>query len=182
VKPTPLAFWVEDDALQLPPSVADVLGGQLTSDERDAVTRIARDEIRQAFHGLQVQLVDGRDGFWRVATIRVVPARGLPLAGSALPLGPLGGMGYVGAREIAFNAVRYAPDTATRSQIVDAMGRGIGRVAVHEFAHQIVGPSEPHNEEDENSYEYPSPARAVQYYGELRWTIWWPALQRKIGV
>jgi len=61
------------------------------------------------------------------------------------------------------------------------VGRGIGRVAAHEVAHQIVGPGGKHNDADEDSYEYSSPARASHYYGELHWTVWWPDLQRKVG-
>ena len=61
------------------------------------------------------------------------------------------------------------------------IGRGIGSVAAHEFAHQILGGVAVHDDTDENSYEYPSPDRASQYYGELHWTIAQPLLHQKIG-
>lgn len=59
-------------------------------------------------------------------------------------------------------------------------GRGIGRVAAHEFGHQILGTGLVHNTDDENSYEYPSPDRAAQYYGELHWTTARPLLEQKL--
>jgi len=37
-----------------------------------------------------------------------------------------------------------------------------------------------HNRTDENSYEYPSPDRASQYYGELHWTTARPILEQKL--
>jgi hypothetical protein len=65
--------------------------------------------------------------------------------------------------------------------MIEGIGRGIGRVAAHEFAHQILGSAAMHNATDQYSYEYPSPDRASQYYGELHWTIARPLLQRKLG-
>jgi len=61
-----------------------------------------------------------------------------------------------------------------------AIGRGIGHVAVHEFAHQILNTSAVHNKEDEHSYEYPSPDRSSQYYGDLHWTTARPFLEQKL--
>jgi hypothetical protein len=178
----PIALWYEDQALVFPPSVIDRLGGPLTDREAGAVSSISRAEVQKAFTGLRLALAEGREGFWRVAVVRTLPIRGpLPNAGESLPLGPLGGQALVGADEVAANAVHYAPAGASRETLVEGIGRGIGRVAIHEFAHQIVGVAAPHNETDPLSYEYPSPARAAQYYGELRWTIWWPDLERQVG-
>jgi acetyl esterase/lipase len=39
--------------------------------------------------------------------------------------------------------------------IIEGIGRGIGRVAAHEFAHQILNVGAVHNDADENSSEYP---------------------------
>jgi hypothetical protein len=61
------------------------------------------------------------------------------------------------------------------------MGRGVGRVAIHEFAHQILGVADIHNTDDQDSYEYPSPDRPSQYYGDLHWTHAWPLLQKRLG-
>ena len=64
--------------------------------------------------------------------------------------------------------------------MVEAIGRGIGHVAVHEFAHQILNIGAVHNRDDERSYEYPSPDRSAQYYGDLHWTTARPFLERKL--
>jgi hypothetical protein len=37
-----------------------------------------------------------------------------------------------------------------------------------------------HNRDDERSYEYPSPDRSAQYYGDLHWTTARPFLERKL--
>jgi hypothetical protein len=82
---------------------------------------------------------------------------------------------------LAVNAVHHAPSGASRGIIVEGIGRGIGRAAVHEFAHQILGPEMRDNRTDQDTYEYFNADRASQYYGELRWTTAWPLLQDKLG-
>jgi hypothetical protein len=56
---------------------------------------------------------------------------------------------------------------------------GVGRAAVHEFAHKLAGIAD--DNADENSYEFGRSDRASQYYGALHWTIALPALQEKLG-
>ena len=97
-----------------------------------------------------------------------------------MPHGFLGGSGGVSFELVALKAIQYAPPGATRQTIVDGIGRGIGRVAAHEFAHQMINARETHNPGDENSYEFPSPDRAAQYYGELRWTTARPLLEQRL--
>jgi hypothetical protein len=104
----------------------------------------------------------------------------LPNAGESLSFGWLGGSGGVSFDLVALKAIHYAPDGATRQMIIDGIGRGIGRVAAHEFAHQMLNSDAAHNEADENSYEYPSPDRASQYYGELHWTTARPLLEQTL--
>jgi hypothetical protein len=82
---------------------------------------------------------------------------------------------------LALGAIKHAPAGAPRQIVVEGIGRGIGRAAVHEFAHQILGVVAMDNATDGNSYEYASFERASQYYGELHWSSAWPLLQRKIG-
>jgi hypothetical protein len=96
-------------------------------------------------------------------------------------LGVLGGHGAVMFDIVALKAIHYAPAAASRQSIIDAIGRGIGRVAVHEFIHQILGVAASHNDADEKSYEYGSPDRPSQYYGDLHWTTAWPHLASKFG-
>lgn len=96
-------------------------------------------------------------------------------------MGPLGGEGTVSVRAVAAQAVHYAPPGATRAAIIEAIGRGIGRTAVHEFAHQILFGEPVPPSTDPQSYEYESSDRAEQYYGSVHWDTAWPFLVRKLG-
>jgi hypothetical protein len=97
-----------------------------------------------------------------------------------MPLGFLGGSGGVSFDLVSLKAIQYAPEGASRQAIIEGIGRGIGRVAAHEFGHQILNTGLVHNKGDENSYEYPSPDRAAQYYGELHWTTARMLLEQKL--
>ena len=182
--PHTAGFWFGDDALTLPDAVAGPLGGPLTDEERASIEQISRAEITRAFAGLPLSITESRDAFWRVAVLRTLPSRGnraLPHAGESLPMGFMGGTGAVDFEFVAFTALHFAPDPAARPTIVEAMGRGIGRVAVHELMHQILGASIGHDDSDANSYEYGNPERRSQYYGELHWTTALPLLEQRLG-
>jgi hypothetical protein len=184
-------FWWADTRLLLSADDAIKVGGPLTSDELRSIEAISRNEVRRAYAGLRIDITDRRDAFWRVAVV------GAPLtvtrnrttypfsfAGQSRVFGPLGGSGSVAFVILAHNAIEYAPAGASRHQIVDGIGKGIGRAAVHEFAHQALGldnVSFLDNRTDPNSYEYGNADRRSQYYGELRWTTAWPVLQEKFG-
>jgi len=177
-------FWFADEALTLPDAVAGPLGGPLTDRERASIQQIARAEIDRAFVGLPLSITESRDAFWRVAVLRSLPSRGnraLPHAGESLPMGFMGGTGAVDFDFVAFTALHFAPDASRRPAVVEAMARGIGRVAVHEFTHQILGTSVGHNDSDADSYEFGNPERRSQYYGELHWTTALPLLRLKLG-
>jgi hypothetical protein len=178
------AFWFDDTTFALPRPVAEKLGGPLTEPEIQSIKKMARTEVERAFADLRVTISDGRQGFWHVVVVQNVPRRTrhpLPSSGESMPLGMFGGSGSVGAVLITLAAIRYAPPDATRQTIVEGIGRGIGRVAAHEFGHQILGPAAAHNDADENCFENGSPDRSSQYYGGLRWTTWGPLLVRKLG-
>lgn len=184
-------FWWADTRLLLSTDDEIKVGGPLTSDELRSIEAISRNEVRRAYAGLRIDITDRRDAFWRVAVV------GAPLtvtrnrttypfsfAGQSRVFGPLGGSGSVAFVILAHNAIEYAPAGASRHQIVDGIGKGIGRAAVHEFAHQALGldnVSFLDNRTDPNSYEYGNADRRSQYYGELRWTTAWPVLQEKFG-
>ena len=105
----------------------------------------------------------------------------LPSAGQSLSLGVLGGSGWLGFRTLALGAIEHAPPGASRQAVIEGLGRGIGRAAVHEFVHQILGRGMPDDHADPNSYEYFSSDRPAQFYGELRWNRAWPLLQQILG-
>jgi hypothetical protein len=174
-------FWYHDKTFPLPAHAATRLGGALTDPELASIEFISRAEVERAFAGLNIRVDGDQSAFWRVGVVRSLPARGpLPSAGESMPLGWMGGAGAVSFELVALKAVQYAPDGASRQAIVEAIGRGIGHVAVHEFAHQILNTGAVHNAKDENSYEYPSPDRAAQYYGTLHWTTARPFLEQKL--
>ena len=94
----------------------------------------------------------------------------------------LGGQGAVNFRLIAHSAIMFAPPETNRAAMIEGIGRGIGRAAVHEFAHQFLGSAPIHDSKDIRSYEYGSAARVEQYYGEMRWDIARPLLEKRIGL
>jgi hypothetical protein len=81
---------------------------------------------------------------------------------------------------LAASAIGYAPQDADRGAVVEGIGRGIGRAAVHEFAHQFL-PSAAIHGEDVRSYEYGAANRPEQFYGEMHWDIAWPLLKKRLG-
>ena len=184
-------FWWADTPLLLSADDARKIGGPLTADELRSIEAISRHEVQRAYAGLRISITDRRQAFWRVAVV------GAPLtvtrnrttypfsfAGQSRVFGPLGGSGSVAFAILAHNAIEYAPAGASRQQIVEGIGKGIGRAAVHEFAHQALGLdnlSFLDNRTDLDSYEYGNADRRSQYYGELRWTTAWPVLIQKFG-
>jgi hypothetical protein len=165
--------------------VTAALGTPLAPGEIAVVKRVAREEVERAFAALRVRVVESPRAFWRV---RVVPTVAIArnrarfnASGAAYGFGPLGGAGFVSFTALAVNATRYAPAGASREQIVEAIGRGIGRSAVHEFAH-MMAPDVPFDRDtDEYSYEHRSTARPAQYYGTLRWATAGPVLRERFG-
>lgn len=159
-------------------------GGQLTEEELVSIRRLAQQEVERAFAGLSVAVTNNPDAFWRVRVMRSLPTaknQALPRAGESRALGMLGGSGAVGFEFVAFNAIHFAPAGASRQTVVEGIGRGIGRVAVHEFMHQILGVASAHNDADPDCYENGRSERPSQYYGELHWTTALPLLRQKFG-
>lgn len=174
-------FWYSNVSYLLPSEATAKLGGPLLPPEIAAIQQVSRDEIERAFDGLQIAITDRRDAFWRVEVRQTARVSGpLPSSGEAVPLGPLGGFGEVSFLLVALKALQYAPPNTSRQAMVDGIGKGIGRVAIHELAHEILGPGVPHHD-DPNSYEFPSPDRESQYYGELHWAAARPLLERALG-
>lgn len=158
-----------NDACDLSPGFALSLGGPLTPRECARVERIARDEVDAAFAALRLQVTASSSAFWTVHVRPFVPARSRTLgaAGASLAFGPLGGRGTVGMMPLAAQAMRHAPIGTSREQLVAAIGLGVGRSVVHEFAHQIAGGAV--DSSDAATYEYASIDRPSQYYGTLHW-------------
>jgi hypothetical protein len=177
-------FWYQDAPLALSADSRDRLGGALTSGEVESIRELSRSEVERALSGLRIAVGTNQRAFWRVAVVQSLKRstnRQLPAAGESVAMGFLGGTGAVDFDMVTAAAIHYGPPDASRQSIVQGIGRGIGRVAVHEFMHQILGASIAHNDTDVNSYEYGSPDRRSQYYGDLHWTTAWPILRAKFG-
>ena len=180
------SFWFDDGAFALSAVDAARLGGPIDDHERVAIESVARKELREAFVGLRVmfsedpstELRAGRDARYRV---RVVNDLGSGAAGQSHVLPPLGGQGAVSFRVLAGLAIAHAPPGSDRAAVIEAIGRGVGRAAVHEFAHQILRGVNIHAGSDDLNYEYESADRRAQYYGTLRWKTAWPALVETWG-
>jgi hypothetical protein len=184
-------FWWDDPPFVLSTDDAIKIGGPLTDAELAAIKHLSASEVRRAFASLSINVTSDRTAFWRVAVVGtpITMSRNrttypFSAAGASRVFGPLGGSGSVAFAILAHNAIAYAPPGATRTQVVDGIGRGIGRAAVHELAHQALGINNVthiDNRTDTSSYEYASADRQEQYYGDLRWTTAWEVLDGKFG-
>jgi hypothetical protein len=184
-------FWWVDGPFLLSIDDAAKIGGPLSAEELARVQEISRGEVDRAYEKLRINVTGDRGAFWRVAVVgtpitlnRRYASYPFSAAGESRVFGPLGGAGSVAFMILAHNAIEYAPPGAIRQQIVDGIGRGIGRAAVHELAHQALGLdtlSHIDNRTDTDSYEFANADRQSQYYGELRWTTAWPVLEEKFG-
>jgi hypothetical protein len=185
--PPTASLTFDETALATTPEEVSVgLGGPLDSADVDRIEKRAREEVQRAFSGLRLRFVDTGRAFWRIrvlASFAPPTLSGRPLvntAGASYPFGALGGGGFLSFTTLAIKAIVYAPPGVSREDMVSAIGRGIGRSAVHELTHLVLGGSAVHSE-DENSYEFESADRPSQYYGELRWGEAWPLLEQRLG-
>jgi hypothetical protein len=179
-----VGFWYEEFPFTFSAPVTAALGGPLTAPEIDAIMHISRDELTRAFSGLKVTFTDSREVPWTVGVQLALERRKgqrLPNAGETFAMGPLGARSRVDFTEVLMAAIAHAPAGTTRQQLVAGIGRGVGRVAVHELAHGILGAGAMDNQTDDHSYEYFTHNRPSQYYGELHWARAWPVLVERVG-
>lgn len=174
-----VGFWFEEVAYQSP------VIGRLTPDELARIEATARTELRRAFDGLRLRVTSRRDAKYHVRVMQTVTdarfQREVNVAGRSRAMAGLGGLGEVSFTFLASSAVVYAPDDATREAMIDAIGRGVGRAAVHELTHQLLPRAPLHATRDRASYEYRSAARPEQYYGELHWDLARPLLEARLA-
>jgi hypothetical protein len=174
-----VGFWFEDVTFDVHNPTR--LGGPLTHDEQQRIQTVARHEIAKAFAAFRIQVSDRRDSLYRVRVRQWLTAGRYATAGQSNVFGPLGGYGAVSFITLAAQAMAHAPATANRADIVDGIGRGLGRAAVHEFAHQILPSGPMHNTQDRASYEYWSSDRVAQYYGDMHWSVARPKLEERLA-
>lgn len=179
-----VGFWYEAFPFTFSAPVTAALGGPLTSSEIDAIRQLSRDELTHAFSGLKVTFTESRQSPWTVSVQRSLERRKgqkLPNAGETFAMGPLGARSMVDFTEVLMAAIALAPAGATRQQLIAGIGRGVGRVAVHELAHGILGAGAMDDQTDDHSYEYFTHNRPSQYFGTLHWARAWPVLVERVG-
>jgi hypothetical protein len=181
-----IGFWFDPISADTLATLPERLGGELTAAEMKTIESVAVQEISYAFRDFKVGLSERRDATYRVRVVDslrypIAPRMPAPSAESRSIPG-LGGQGAVNFRLIAHSAIMFAPPELNRQAMVEGIGRGIGRAAVHEFAHQFLGSAPIHESKDIKSYEYRSADRVEQYYGEVRWDIARPLLEKRIGL
>ena len=178
--PIEAGFWFEPVAFD-----SNRLGSPLTAAEIATIESVARAEMREAFRGLAISISGRRDARYTLAVVQEVRdlrfRRPVGVAGQSRGISGFGGSGSVSFDFLANGAMAWAPDDAGRGELVAAIGRGIGRTAVHEFTHQILPTAPIHASRDEESYEYQSAARRAQYFGAMRWDLAWPLLRQKLA-
>ena len=183
-EPPRARFWFDSPAFQLPRTTEHV-PAELTAADLQQIERVARLELSQAFAGLRLVFSDHPASPYQVRVVQDLPPKLGPrplAAGESVVLGPLGSQGWVSFRAVTGLALSYAPDRAPRTSIIDSIGRGIGRVAAHEFAHQILTNVDLHASGDPNGYEYASADRKALFYGHLAWSFVGPLLIEKLQV
>jgi len=172
-------FWFEPVTFQ-----SKVLDGAVTAADLAAIEAVARAELRHAFDGLPVTISDRRDATYRVRVIQEVRDQRLRgnwgVAGESFAVPGVGGQSLVSFLFLASGAVAQSPAGASRHEMLDAIGRGIGRTAAHELAHLLLPRKPIHDSRDVRSYEYDSAARHEQYFGEMHWAIARPWLEERL--
>ena len=181
--PVEIAFWFEPISDDVKHSVPDRLAGSISAQDIVVIEATAREEVVRAFRDLPIVLSTDRVETYRVRVVgRLQNPKTAPSAESHLIAG-LGGQGFVNFQLHAHGAVTYAPVDASRNEIIEGIGRGIGRAAVHEFTHQLLGRgAKIDDSEDVQSYEYGSAVRQQQYDGPMRWDIAAPMLRKRFDL
>ena len=118
------------------------IGGPITAEDRALIESTARAEVVRAFAGLRITISARREARYRVRVTQSLRNPALrshqEVAGASSALAGLGGHGAVSFTFLASGAVARAPAGADRAAKIEAIGRGIGRSAVHELVHQLL--------------------------------------------
>ena len=140
-------------------------------------------ELQRAFAGLRLQVTSESRAHYRVrVTQRFGERRTRPFGvAESRVFGALGGDGAVSFSALATMAVDLAPAGTGRMALIEAIGRGIGRVAAHELAHQILPDRNFHASTDEMSYDFADVNRRSHFYGSIRWDLAGPWLRTALG-
>jgi hypothetical protein len=178
-KPVVVGFWFE------PVGFRSAVLGRLTPTDLEVIQGVARGELVDAFAGLPVIITDRHTAAYRVRVVQEVRDQRMRgnwgVAGESFAVPGLGGQASVSFLFLASGAVARAPAGLPREDLLHAIGRGIGRTAVHELTHSLLPDAPIHDSRDVRSYEYDSAARDAQYFGEMHWDLARPLLEERLG-
>jgi len=179
-RPVELGFWLERASFSSPR-----IGGSLSTADLTTIDAIARSEIEHAFERFDVTVTANRNARYRVNVVPELKDQRLlrrtgTYAGESRAVAGFGGSGAVNFEFVANGAMVFAPDDADRAAVIAALGRGVGRVAIHEFAHQLLPTKAIHDSRDRGSYEGNTAALIEGYYGDLHWDIAGPWLEARL--
>ena len=173
-------FWFEDVNYASPKFGAPVTRAEVETIARCGTGGAGQGIPRAAHHAVGSARRQVPDPRGAGASRLPLSSKARGVAGESRAVSGFGGQGAVSFAFLASGAVAYAPGDASRASMIEAIGRGIGRTAVHEFTHQFLPTAPIHESTDALSYEYASAARNEQYFGELRWDFAWPLLERRL--
>ena len=179
-RPVELGFWIESQPYQSPR-----IGEPISAVEFATIDRIARAEIATAFAPYDVTISSNHDARFKVA---VLPAlrdqrmlrRRSTYAGESRAVAGFGGSGAVNFEYVANGATVFSPDAASRATVIEAIGRGLGRVAIHEFLHQLLPKAAIDGSTEIRSYEGNTAAMVEGYFGDLHWDVAAPWLRERL--
>jgi hypothetical protein len=178
--PIELGFWMEPLSY-----LSSRIGDPITAGEFADIDAVARAEIRNAFSQYGIGVSASHDARYRVHVVPFLKDERLKRsgtnAGESRAIAGFGGSGAVNFEYVANGAMIFSPASATRAEVIEAIGRGTGRVAIHEFLHQLLPKAAIHDSKDTHSYEGNSPALAEGYFGDLHWDIAAPWLRQRVG-
>jgi hypothetical protein len=161
------------------------IGARISADEFAIIDTVARTEIRNAFSEYGIGVSRNHNARYRVHVVPTLKDERLKRsgtnAGESRAVAGFGGSGAVNFEYLANGAMIYSPELASRAEVITALGRGIGRVAIHEFLHQLMPKAPIHDSTDTHSYEGNSPALVEGYFGDLHWDIAAPWLRQRVG-
>ena len=187
-QPLSAGFWFEPLPADVLDGLSARLGAALTAQDLESIDSVARRELEVAFGRSRLRVSAARGSMYTVAVVGnmnaapyLKPGNALPIAGGSRSLPGLRGNGAVSFATVASNAIAYAPAGSVRQELIQAIGRGIGRTAVHEFAHQILGSFLMDDTTDRLSYEF-ADLRTEHFFGVLHWGIAAKRLHERIGL
>jgi hypothetical protein len=178
--PVELGFWIESVTYQ-----SSRIGDPLTPTELSTIGTVARAEIGKAFERFHILVTANQRARY---SVRVVPTvkdfrlqRGGVVAGASRGIAGFGGTGEVNFEYVANGAMVFSPESASRAELIEVVGRAIGRVAIHEALHVLLPKAPIHDSRDPRSYEGNSPALVEGYFHDLHWGFAEPLLEKRLG-